>query len=75
MNFNIYPTSWDLRYFQEIAHTGNLSRAAERLGVGQPTLSLSLKRLENNLGAKLFFAKKSWPYFNSRRPKAIARVQ
>ncbi|MCY4644148.1 MAG: LysR family transcriptional regulator [Bacteriovoracales bacterium] len=54
MNFNIYPTSWDLRYFQEIAHTANLSRAAERLGVGQPTLSLSLKRLENNLGAKLF---------------------
>lgn len=54
MNFNIYPNPWDLRYFQEIAHTGNLSRAAERLGVGQPALSLALKRLEEGLGVDLF---------------------
>jgi LysR family transcriptional regulator, cell division regulator len=54
MNINIYPNPWDLRYFQEIAHTGNLSRAAERLGVGQPALSLSLKRLEEALEVELF---------------------
>ena len=54
MNFNIYPHPWDLRYFQEIAHTLNLSRAAERLGVGQPALSLALKRLEETLQVKLF---------------------
>ena len=54
MNTNIYPHPWDLRYFQEIAHTSNLSRAAERLGVGQPTLSLALKRLEESLQVKLF---------------------
>lgn len=55
MNFNIYPNPWDLRYFQEIAHTGNLSRASERLGVGQPALSLALKRLEEGLEVELFF--------------------
>lgn len=54
MNFNIYPNAWDLRYFQEIASTANLSRAAERLGVGQPALSLALKRLEEGLQVKLF---------------------
>ena len=54
MNINTCPHPWDLRYFQEIALTLNLSRAAERLGVGQPTLSLSLKRLEEALQAKLF---------------------
>lgn len=54
MNINIYPNPWDLRYFQEIAQTGNLSRAAERLGVGQPALSLSLKRLEEALKVDLF---------------------
>ena len=54
MNFNIYPHPWDLRYFQEMAHTSNLSRAAERLGVGQPALSLALKRLEETLQVKLF---------------------
>jgi LysR family transcriptional regulator, cell division regulator len=54
MKNNIYPDPWDLRYFQEMAQTGNLSRASERLGVGQPALSLALKRLESGLGAKLF---------------------
>lgn len=54
MKFNTYPDPWDLRYFQEIAHTQNLSRASERLGVGQPALSLSLKRLESLLKTPLF---------------------
>jgi DNA-binding transcriptional LysR family regulator len=54
MKTEIYPSPWDLKYFQEIASTGNLSRAAERLGVAQPTLSLSLKRLEEQLSVDLF---------------------
>lgn len=54
MNINTYPNPWDLSYFQEIASTLNLSRASERLGVGQPALSLSLKRLEDILQVKLF---------------------
>lgn len=55
MKINTYPNPWDIHYFQEIATTLNLSRASERLGVGQPTLSLSLKRLEDNLGVQLFY--------------------
>lgn len=54
---NTYPSPWDLKYFQEMALTENLSRASERLGIGQPTLSLSLKRLETQLGVTLFFRK------------------
>ena len=54
MNTNTCPNPWDLRYFQEIALTLNLSRASERLGVRQPALSLSLKRLEEALEVKLF---------------------
>ncbi len=54
MNINIYPSPSDLRNFQEIALTLNLSRAAERLGLGQPALSLVLKRLEDTLQVKLF---------------------
>lgn len=54
---NTYPNAWDLHYFQEIVKTQNLSRAAERLGVTQSALSLSVKRLEECLGEKIFFRK------------------
>lgn len=59
MKNNSYPTAWDLKYFLAIAQTGNLSRAAELMGVGQPALSLSLKRLETVVGAPLFLRRTS----------------
>ncbi len=43
-----------LRYFLEIAREGNMSRAAERLHVSQPTLSRVMKELEEELGKQLF---------------------
>lgn len=43
-----------LRYFLEIAREGNMTRAAERLHVTQPTLSKQMKELERELGKKLF---------------------
>ncbi|MGX8715996.1 MAG: LysR family transcriptional regulator [Lachnospiraceae bacterium] len=43
-----------LRYFLETAREGNMTRAAERLHISQPTMSKQLKELEQELGAKLF---------------------
>ena len=43
-----------LRYFLETAREGNMTRAAERLFISQPTMSKQLKELERELGAKLF---------------------
>jgi DNA-binding transcriptional LysR family regulator len=52
------PSSTDLTYFIEVANTLNLSRASERLGISQPSLSLSIKRLEDILGAILLIRHK-----------------
>jgi DNA-binding transcriptional LysR family regulator len=44
----------ELTYLQAIAKYGNMTRAAESLYVGQPTLSKFLTSLESELGLKLF---------------------
>lgn len=43
-----------LRAFLETADTGALSRAAKKLGLSQPSLTLQIQRLEQHLGTKLF---------------------
>ena len=43
-----------LRYFLETARAGNMTRAAQRLFISQPTMSKQLKELEKELGTKLF---------------------
>lgn len=43
----------DIEYFSVVAEHGNLGRAAEVLGLSQPALSKSLRRLEKSMEAKL----------------------
>ena len=43
----------DLEYFSVIAEHGHLGRASEALGLSQPALSMSLRRLETSMQAKL----------------------
>jgi DNA-binding transcriptional LysR family regulator len=52
------PSPAELEYFLEIANSLNLSRASERLGVSQPSLSLAIKRLEQNVGTTLLIRHK-----------------
>lgn len=48
-------TNWQgWQYFLEIARAGSLNRAADTLGVSQPTLSRHLQALEKRLGQTLF---------------------
>jgi len=41
-------------YVLAICETGSFTKAAERMGVKQPSLSLLIKRLERELGLQLF---------------------
>ena len=43
-----------LRYFNHLAKVLNFTKAAEDLFVAQPTLSVAIKRMEQELGVKLF---------------------
>ena len=43
-----------LRYFCSVADTGSFSRGAEQSHVSQPSLSQQIRKLEDELGARLF---------------------
>lgn len=43
----------DLEYFLKVSQLGTLNRASESLGISQPALSLSIKRLEKHFDTEL----------------------
>lgn len=51
----------DLQYFAIVAEHGNLRRAADAIGISQPALSKTLRRLEHAVGTKIV----------SRTPKGV----
>lgn len=53
------PTPTEIEHFIEIFKTQHLSRAAEHLRLSQPTLSQSLKRLEDKVARPLFIRSKT----------------
>src|SRR6476661_4546288 len=52
------PSSDDIRVFLAVAETRNITRASERLGLTQPSVSVAVKRLEELIGAPLFVREK-----------------
>ncbi|MGX6642771.1 LysR family transcriptional regulator [Legionella pneumophila] len=49
----------DIKYFIAASDTLNMTRASEIIGISQPALSYSIKRLENKLGGLLFIRLKN----------------
>lgn len=69
------PSSSELQYFIEVAGTLNVSRAAERLGISQPTLSLAIQRLESSFGAPLLIRTKSGVKLTHAGQKLVAQAR
>ncbi len=53
------PSPSELTYFSEVAHSASLIRAAKKLGITQPSLSMAIKKLEHTLGTPLFIRHKN----------------
>lgn len=64
-----------LRYFQTVATLGNMSKAAEDLFVSQPNLSISISRLEKELGVPLFDRRKGRIVLNRNGEQFLRCVQ
>ena len=62
-----------LRYFLAVAREENMTRAAELLHVTQPTLSKSLRSLEEELGKKLFLRRSFSISLTLKLPDGSAR--
>ena len=69
------PSAAELSYFVEIANTQNISRAAERLGISQPSLSLAVKRLEDALGTELLIRSKSGVHLTRAGQKFVSQAR
>lgn len=65
----------ELRYLVTLAQEKHFSRAAERWGVSQPTLSMAVRSLEQNLGVLLFERSKSGIRATAMGEQIIAQAQ
>ena len=64
-----------LIYFQQVAHSENITRSAGDLRVSQPALSKVIRNLEKELGADLFDRKGKRIELNTRGKKFLKRVE
>ncbi len=64
-----------LKYFLELARTEHLSRTAQKLMISPPSLSSTIKKLENELGVKLFDRSKQRIYLNENGKQFYSYVE
>lgn len=64
-----------INYFQTVAKTQHITRAAELLSIFQPALSRSIAKLEDELGVKLFDRKGRNIYLNRYGKMFLKRVE
>lgn len=64
-----------LRYFKVAAQTGNMSRAAAELHISQPTLTVAIKKLEEELQVLLFERSKKGITLTTAGKKVFNQVE
>ena len=69
------PSPNDLAYFIEVAETQNISRASERLGISQPSVSLAIRRLEDELGVPILYRSKKGVQLTSAGKRLLLQAR
>ena len=64
----------ELRIFAEVARAKSFNRAAERLGLSQPTIARKVRRLQDVIGAQLFVSTKHGVSLTERGEELAAAV-
>lgn len=71
-----------LEYFLSVAETNSFTKAAEFLFISQPSLSVSIQKLEEELGVKLFervkkriYLTSSGKHFQAEAKEILARIE
>lgn len=69
------PSFYDLKYFERVAEFKSFSAAAKNLGISQPSLSVALKRLEENLQLNLLVRGKKGVSLTREGQAFLAKVK
>ena len=64
-----------LRYVVAIANSGTFREAAEKMYVGQPSLSIAVRDLEKELGFKIFHRTSSGTFLTRRGMEFYEKAQ
>jgi len=72
---HMLPSPEELSYFEEVSRTLNVSRAAERLGIRQPSLSLAIQRLESKVGLPLLIRDKNGVRLTRAGVKLVGQIR
>ncbi len=75
IGYNLYMNLKDLENFYNVSNYKSFSVASKMLGVTQPTLSESIKRLESDIGVQLFYRSKAGIQLTPNGSKTLIYVK
>ncbi|MGE8546679.1 MAG: LysR substrate-binding domain-containing protein [Alcaligenes sp.] len=65
----------ELKSFHAIAHSGSITKAAQQLGISQPTVTSHLRQLEARYGIELFYRQGKGVYLSEQGERLLPQVE
>lgn len=65
----------ELKSFHATAHCGSITKAAQQLGISQPTVTSHLRQLETRYGVELFYRQGKGVYLSQQGERLLPQVE